>query len=723
MNDEEKAAYLNASSEFDSDERDEALWVKALTLSKGDKEAARYEYIRLRVAETHQDDSNSPAEATHGDSFFDRLFAAKNAKWLYWTAVVLAATFGLSPVFANDPEDSLTLFFVIGCVVVAFKFLANGERFRFTSALLLAAILNPLVLEENKYDEEFCSFLSVACSSLLLLLHGRPKYYKQFMLCSSVLAFFGYVIATMGFVREEIDIDEYLGIFISIAVGVHLVIVPLFKHTIFRDSESKREIVNNVDTTSLAPKTAWKVYFIPLVVTLAFVIPARLLYPETRDWTDGAETGAILLLLASISSFLCFTVAIVGFGCFVVRGIQALYMLSAKHLKASLLWLVFPVVHLALTASVVLGDAWLMRREVANADEAQLQFELRTHEKLLNDLERYFSESNKEHLDKWEQSGLYELFDGQMTSAKIENGLIACAEMTRYLKEQKKEIDNYMDPPIQIVTDSKISQKDKDQLLNGWSLLNLESRLNKISEIEIEGLAAIKSLLLNLKNSEWRESEGEYIFERDEASKRHDENIGRFINLNSEIQQMKAEFLSVVESSALAMLGNQSVAKVAKKTYTYKSSDLGFQVDFPNSKINETRAVGGVPNSVRYKVMGEIGDDAVLYTLVVVPGVEPEPLDFDGMKPETLLHHSGALLSGLSPEEEAQVDGILSNVGGNYTYFYSYDKQLEEGVLYVDAALTFRGKDSAIFLMEVSAIDREALGRLITRFWESLIFN
>jgi hypothetical protein len=41
--------YLKANNEFNSKSKKEAVWVKALTLCKGDKEAAKYEYINLRV--------------------------------------------------------------------------------------------------------------------------------------------------------------------------------------------------------------------------------------------------------------------------------------------------------------------------------------------------------------------------------------------------------------------------------------------------------------------------------------------------------------------------------------------------------------------------------------------------------------------------------------------------------------------------------------------------
>lgn len=42
--------YLEAMKEVDSDQRDEAIWAKALTLCKGDQEASRFKYIELKVS-------------------------------------------------------------------------------------------------------------------------------------------------------------------------------------------------------------------------------------------------------------------------------------------------------------------------------------------------------------------------------------------------------------------------------------------------------------------------------------------------------------------------------------------------------------------------------------------------------------------------------------------------------------------------------------------------
>ena len=43
--------YLKVEKEFDSNRRQEALWVKSLTLCQGDEQKAKYKYIELRVEE------------------------------------------------------------------------------------------------------------------------------------------------------------------------------------------------------------------------------------------------------------------------------------------------------------------------------------------------------------------------------------------------------------------------------------------------------------------------------------------------------------------------------------------------------------------------------------------------------------------------------------------------------------------------------------------------
>ena len=49
--DDNEHLYLQATEEFESNDIDEALWAKALTIARGDTQAAMYEYIEMRVSQ------------------------------------------------------------------------------------------------------------------------------------------------------------------------------------------------------------------------------------------------------------------------------------------------------------------------------------------------------------------------------------------------------------------------------------------------------------------------------------------------------------------------------------------------------------------------------------------------------------------------------------------------------------------------------------------------
>ena len=49
--DDDQDIYLKVEEEFNSDKRQEALWIKSLTLCEGDEQKAKYKYIELRVEE------------------------------------------------------------------------------------------------------------------------------------------------------------------------------------------------------------------------------------------------------------------------------------------------------------------------------------------------------------------------------------------------------------------------------------------------------------------------------------------------------------------------------------------------------------------------------------------------------------------------------------------------------------------------------------------------
>ena len=64
---DDKALYLKAESEFNSNKKDNALWVKALTLSKGDKTKAKFTYIELRVDELNANSLNLTKKTSKED--------------------------------------------------------------------------------------------------------------------------------------------------------------------------------------------------------------------------------------------------------------------------------------------------------------------------------------------------------------------------------------------------------------------------------------------------------------------------------------------------------------------------------------------------------------------------------------------------------------------------------------------------------------------------------
>ena len=57
---ENEHLYLQATEEFESDDIDEALWAKALTVARGDTNAALYEYVEMRVHQLENDQAEIP---------------------------------------------------------------------------------------------------------------------------------------------------------------------------------------------------------------------------------------------------------------------------------------------------------------------------------------------------------------------------------------------------------------------------------------------------------------------------------------------------------------------------------------------------------------------------------------------------------------------------------------------------------------------------------------
>jgi hypothetical protein len=71
--------YLAATTEFDSNRKNQATWAKALALHDGDQERARYEYIRLRAAQfTNVEKRNRLQDYKPSDT---RVESAKTTTW------------------------------------------------------------------------------------------------------------------------------------------------------------------------------------------------------------------------------------------------------------------------------------------------------------------------------------------------------------------------------------------------------------------------------------------------------------------------------------------------------------------------------------------------------------------------------------------------------------------------------------------------------------------
>ena len=58
--DDNEHLYLQATEEFESNDIDEALWAKALTIARGDTQAAMYEYIEMRVSQLEDEQPAEP---------------------------------------------------------------------------------------------------------------------------------------------------------------------------------------------------------------------------------------------------------------------------------------------------------------------------------------------------------------------------------------------------------------------------------------------------------------------------------------------------------------------------------------------------------------------------------------------------------------------------------------------------------------------------------------
>ena len=85
MSDEE--LYLQATREVDSENKDDALWAKAIALADGEQEKAKYKYIKLRVEKLQDQTSESTPSSTNKSPLHpDKQHRNPNTKFLLQTA-------------------------------------------------------------------------------------------------------------------------------------------------------------------------------------------------------------------------------------------------------------------------------------------------------------------------------------------------------------------------------------------------------------------------------------------------------------------------------------------------------------------------------------------------------------------------------------------------------------------------------------------------------------
>lgn len=237
---QEKEAYINASREVDMGGQDKGLWIKALSITKGDEALARHEYVKIRVEELLREAGIPSFEQTTEQpiSLIDRATTPENRRWLYRLILYIGLVAGITPILLNEPETPFSSLFTICSVIVGVRFLLAGKRVRFTTALVLAGLLNPWLLEENKYEEGLCYFISACCTTLLLILHSQPKHYKLFrnvtfalsgLFYMMLLIFWGPVESwEVGVFFELLEDSPLIPVTLFLLIGL-----PLVKNTVF----------------------------------------------------------------------------------------------------------------------------------------------------------------------------------------------------------------------------------------------------------------------------------------------------------------------------------------------------------------------------------------------------------------------------------------------------------------------------------------------------------
>jgi len=91
----DESLYLDATNEFESDDRDPALWAKCMSVCEGNEQKAKYKYINERVkslSRSIKEQVNQNAQsAREGKGFFENLssgnYGLAKTYWIYGVIV------------------------------------------------------------------------------------------------------------------------------------------------------------------------------------------------------------------------------------------------------------------------------------------------------------------------------------------------------------------------------------------------------------------------------------------------------------------------------------------------------------------------------------------------------------------------------------------------------------------------------------------------------------
>jgi hypothetical protein len=109
--------YLSATNEFESDDRDPALWAKCMSLCEGDEQRAKYKYIKERVTSIEKHNKKRSSKALSNNrkdkGFIVNLssgnYSLVQTYWLY--GVLVELVIGISFYFITSKAGILFYFF------------------------------------------------------------------------------------------------------------------------------------------------------------------------------------------------------------------------------------------------------------------------------------------------------------------------------------------------------------------------------------------------------------------------------------------------------------------------------------------------------------------------------------------------------------------------------------------------------------------------------------